>query len=298
MLSIIIVNYKSESRTIEYISTELKKITSNFITVVVNNAATDESNNRLVNALNAELVKNIENIIDKKKRFYVIPHTENLGYARGNNLGTDFSKKHFKVDYFLFSNNDIRFVNIDVVERLVDKLSNLPNVAIIGPKVIGLDGKYQSPEPYYPFWLRYMARYWLQPFLPPKTKQSFLKFGYSERAKEGEHYKVMGSFFVARAKDYFKCEGMDPNTFLFSEEVILTERMKNIGKSVYYYPQVSILHEHGATISKSATNSVIQKLEFESESYYYLTYKKVPCIIILLGKLSLNLYIYIRGKIR
>lgn len=294
MLSIIIVNYKSEKKTIEYIQSELSKVTLKCIVVVVNNAATDESNIELVSGLGAELVYNIEYVADKNKQFYVIAHSDNLGYAKGNNLGSEFSLIHFKIKYFLFSNNDIRLIDNNVIEQLISKLSVLSNVGIIGPKIIGLDGENQSPEPYYPFWVRYFGRYWLQLFLPSKMKQSILKFDYSKNAKEGEHYKIMGSFFIVNSKDFVECGGMDSNTFLYSEEVILSERMMLINKKVYYYPELSVLHEHGTTISKNESIQKISKMMFESESYYYYKYRKTPRYLVFLGRLSNSLYSYLK----
>lgn len=44
----------------------------------------------------------------------------NLVYAKGNNLGANFLLRHFDIDYFLFTNNDLRIVDVDVVEKLID----------------------------------------------------------------------------------------------------------------------------------------------------------------------------------
>ena len=57
-----------------------------------------------------------------------------------------------------------------------------------------------------------------------KRKQMRFNLNYAQNAQEGYHYKVMGSFFMLRAKDFFDCGEMDPHTFLFAEETILTER--------------------------------------------------------------------------
>lgn len=297
MLSIIIVNYKNEQKTIDYIKEELSKIDLSYKVIVVNNEATNESNTTLINGLQALLINKIEDKIDVERKYYVVPHNENLGFAKGNNLGVKFSELHFKNPYILFSNNDIRFLNKDVTESLVKKIEELPNVGIIGPKVIGLKGESQSPEPYYSFGLRYFWRYWLTPFLSKKQKNKWLKFGYFENAKEGIHYKVMGSFFIVKTVDFIKCGMMDPNTFLYAEEVILSERMKQISKETYFYPKVGILHEHGATISKNASSFNMKKFQFESESYYYKKYKKVSSFVIKLGYWSMIFHHWLKSKL-
>ena len=70
--------------------------------------------------------------------------------------------------------------------------------------------------------------------------------------------------------------------------------MKKIGKSVYYYPEVTILHEHGINISKNTSNSKMAELQFDSESYYYKKYIGIPDLYIWLGKQSLRLYNYLK----
>lgn len=298
MLATIIVNYRSESKTIDYVKNELGKVSLPNIVVVVNNAATPDSDTLLATELNAEIVYDIEIPINKDTKLFILSHPDNLGFAKGNNLGATFIMKYFAVKYLLFSNNDIRLITDNAVERLIKKLEELRNVGLIGPRVIGLKGENQSPEPYYPFSLRYFWRFWLVPLLPKKLGGKLLKLDYAEKAEEGIHYKIMGSFFVVKAADFITCDMMDPNTFLYGEEIILTERMRRINREVYYYPLVSVLHEHGITISKYENVKRMRRLQFESESYYYRKYRNTNHIAIKLAGISLNLYSLLKGMRR
>ena len=291
MLGVIIVNYKNEDKTIEYVKEELIKIQTQNIIVVVNNSATDESDANLKTALSAELVHDIGKIEDKNQRCFIVSHSDNLGFAKGNNLGAEFLLKHFSINHFLFSNNDIRFIDNNAVEALIDKIDLLPNVGVIGPNIIGVDGRKQSPDPYYSFWARYFWMYWLTPFMSKNVKIRLFRLNYNEQAQEGVHYRVMGSFFIVKAVDFVACGMMDPNTFLFSEEMILSERMKAIGRDVYFYPAVTIFHEHNLTISKYIANKKKFMLRFESECYYYRTYRNVSLLSIFIGKLSFQFYL-------
>jgi GT2 family glycosyltransferase len=90
MLSIIIVNYKNEQKTIEYIKQEISKISLPHITIVVNNAATSDSDSTLVRELDADLVYDINKIPNKSKNCFIIHEDKNLGFAKGNNLGAEF----------------------------------------------------------------------------------------------------------------------------------------------------------------------------------------------------------------
>lgn len=293
MLVIIVINYKTEQKTIDYVKKELCKISMPHKTIIVNNGATKESDNFLSNALSATLIHDIE----KKclnNDYYVISNNENSGFAIGNNLGATFAKLHFPPDYILFSNNDIRLISDNVVENLIEKLKDIPEAGIIGPKVIGLKGELQSPEPFHSFWDRHVWMYLSTPFYSKKRKIRRFQLDYTRTAQEGFHYKVMGAFFIVKANDFYECGMMDSNTFLYAEETILAERMKSIGKKVYYYPQVTVLHEHGATTQKHLKRTLKNKFAFQSECYYYKHYIKTSWTQILIGKFVFKILSFIK----
>jgi len=292
MLAVVVVNYKNESKTIDFVKREVSKIKSPHVVIIVNNESTEESDLSLALNLNAKVIHDHENTeLDYSNRFYVLSKLENLGFAKGNNCGVEFANRHFDIDYLLLSNNDIVFTSEDVVERLISKLEEMPDIGMIGPAVIGLKGEHQSPEPYYPFSKRYIWRFWLRPFLSKDLSRKFLNQGFSSEAVEGIHYKIMGSFLVIRNADFIACGMMDSNTFLYGEEIILAERMRTLKKSIYYYPQVSVLHEHSATISKFIDKKSKLKLQFESEVYYYKNYKNVSSLLIKVGFISLITFV-------
>lgn len=295
MLSIIIINYKNEEKTISYVIEELVKVTTPHIIVIVNNSATIESSQKLVKDLNGELVTDISVVRKCENNCYILSEIANLGFAKGNNLAARFSIKHFDITYFLFTNNDIRFVENDVVEKLLFRIDTLPDIGLIGPKVVGIEGKCQSPEPYVPFWNRYVWMYWSTPFLTLQRKEKIFKIDYSDHAKEGIHYKISGSFFLMKKQDFILCGMMDTNTFLYGEELILSERLRRIDKYCYYYPKVSIIHEHSQTISSHFSETKRQLLLFKSESYYYKNYKNISFIAIWFGLNSFKSYLFVKN---
>jgi len=296
MLATIIVNYKNETNTIEYIKNQLSKCSLKNIVIVINNGADNESNKKLIDELHAEMVFDIDQQIDIKKTVYVIVLERNLGFAKANNIGVEFLRKNFDIKYLLFSNNDIEFNEGNVIELLIDKIKSIDEVAVIGPKVIGLNGEFQSPEPYIPFWKKYFFIFWLTPFITKKIKNKLFNIDYSLKAKEGIHYKLMGSFLLIKIEDFINCGMMDENTFLFAEETILTERLSKIGKYMYYYPQVSVLHRHSETISKFYNERKKMMLQFKSESYYYASYIGISRFSMFIGKLSTELYCLIKYR--
>ena len=279
MLGVVIVNYRSNALTSRFVREELPNIGIPHVVVIVDNGGTEESSKCLAEETGVP----------------VIP-CDNLGFARGNNVGMAYLSERYEIDYYLFTNNDIHFRSPDVVDELVKKLESDPSIGIIGPEIVGLDGKRQSPEPYISLWDKYVWVYLSTPFLSREKKAERFRFGYSEQAKEGAHYKLMGSFLLCRRTDIEAVGGFDPNTFLYAEETILSERMKRIGKSLYFYPAVTVVHEHGATISSHLSNVAMARQQFRSDAYYYRAYKGVSRLSIWLAKGLYDLILLVRRR--
>lgn len=290
MLAVIIVSYKNNSQTIKFVKQELTKIKCPHKVVIVNNGATNESTKELCESLSGTLV-NSKTKYDTTSSLFVINNPENSGFAKGNNIGADFAKNILFADYILFSNNDIVLKDEDVVEKLIAKLDSDERIGIIGPSVIGLDGKSQSPEPFVSFWDRMIWMYLSAFFYGIERRAKRFLFNYSDCALEGEHYKLMGSFFVVRTIDYMRCGMMDEKTFLYAEEQILTERMKRIGLIPYYYPPVAVIHAHGDTTKKYMNNRTICDMQYKSERYYYQKYIGTPVWQLLVGDIVHKLYV-------
>lgn len=271
-IGIIIVDYKSASDTIRYINNEISKISYPYRIAIVNNAATAASNKEYIDELGAILVDPNKNYTDSTDKIFIIPSHENLGFAKGNNLGADFIIKNFKCEYLLFSNNDIIIKHGDIVKKLIEKIEYDSNIGLIGPEVIGLNGERQSPEPFIPMSDRYVWMYILTPFISKDYKRKRFKLNYASIATEGYHYRVMGSFFIMPAKTFLEIGTMDSNTFLYAEEMIIAERLKRIGKKVYFYPHSTVIHAHGTTTKKHLGQKKISIIQSISEKYYYTNY--------------------------
>ena len=258
MIGIIVINFGKPERTIRFVKEECAKVAAEHRVVVVDNGSGED-------AL-AELKSALEGLAD------IVPANENLGFAKGNNLGADYAIKQYGADILLFVNNDMVFTDADVVDRLVAKLAALPEAGMIGPKVVGTDGRLQSPEPYKSFCQSHLLPYWGNLIYSRKKLDEKIQKDYAQNAGAGWHYRIMGSFMMMRAGDFIACGMMDPNTFLYAEEAILSERLKKIGKKVWYEPSVQVLHEHGATVTAHYSLVRRRKMKLNSEIYYYKTY--------------------------
>lgn len=272
LVGIIIVTYKSHRETVRYVKEELSKITSPHKIAIVNNAGTDELNRALAQELDAELLLPAEVPKCPQKRVFVLAEKENGGYACGNNLGARFLSKNFAVEWFLVTNNDLILEDRNVVETLIEKFEQMPDIGMIGPRVVSPDGADQSPHRQLSVWSQLVVPRLFYPVVFPLLHMGFFK-EVIPGAAEGRYYRIMGSFFLLRGEAFERAGGFDENTFLYAEEQILAERMKSVGFGVYYLPTKRVIHNHGQTISANFDQRTALDINFRSLLHYYRNYR-------------------------
>ena len=286
MLGVIIVAYKNPQRVIDFINNQLIHLLPQHVTVVVNNNSTMEECQYIADRCNGIACTSSE-LVDKHT-LYIVHSPENLGFAKGNNMGVDFLNRNNPCEYILFSNDDIIIMTDTDITPMMKKLEDDKIIGAIGPDIIGLDGRHQSPH--YRLVSPYRQIGWhIFPFLRKRTKvPSYNSASLATTLREGECYWVSGAFFLMRTETFLDVGGFDPDTFLYSEEPILAERLKRIGKRMYFYPNISIIHIEGGSSKKTIGDKRIKQFIIESNCIYYYKYLKTPKAIVALYKYLAN----------
>lgn len=289
MIATIIVGYKNDDLTIQFVTNELIKTRIDNVVVLVNNASTEDSNFALASNLNGQIVHDLGEEIDTAKRFFVISSEDNLGFARANNLGATFIHKYFpSCAFLLFSNNDIKIIDSEVINVLISKLISDESIGIITPNIIGRDGKRQTPQRKHSI-IPSTLYLWIS-ILSGGLFSRVIK-SYSEKAEAGYHYSFSECFFMTRTDYFIRCGMMDPATFLYAEGLCLTERMLKINKRYFFEPSVTVVHENGTTTRKSINQERMTKMMSDSNLYYYKTYRKASSFELRILELSTRLRI-------
>jgi hypothetical protein len=226
--------------------------------------------------------------ISKKSNLHYIFNDSNEGYAKANNKVFNIFDGE-KYDYFLILNNDIYIENISDIYFLIKILSEKEDVGAIGPK-IKKGNQIQGPYRYHSVYQRYISLMFF-PFYRFYNKN--ILSDQIINAIEGKVYRIMGCFMLFKSKVFNEINGFDEGTFLYAEESILSEKMRRINKFFYYYPKISIFHDHSKTISKYFTSKNRLKNMFRSDLYYYKNYKKINLFQKFFAKLGLNTYLYL-----
>lgn len=294
MLGIIVVTYKAVDETVNYVRQELRKVRTPHKIVIVNVAASDETNTCLTEKLSACYVSDVDMEIDTSADIYVLGQPDNLGYAKGNNLGAGFLFKHFDdVDYLLITNTDIQLVDADVVERLIIAADADHRIGAVGPRVVDPQGRYQTPLRALSIW-----RFLVLPKLLPMVKSLHpaIRAYYSPLGNAGVSGRVdevVGAFFLVKSRAFREAHGFDSWTFLYCEEAILSKRLSSCGYSVYYVADTRVVHEHQkGTWTDIRCERRREWILFHSRVYYYTRYHGVGPVARAAAYLSMIVFLY------
>jgi len=172
---------------------------------------------------------------------------ENLGFARANNL----AMKHAKGSMYALVNSDV-IVHPGCLDTLAAFLDQHDNVGLVGPRVIGGDGKLQLTCRRIPsIWNTVCRVLALDRIL--QRWQIFSGFEMPQRNHDQctEAEVLSGCFCVARKKAVDEVGGMDEQFFFYVEDVDWCKRFRDSGWKLMFVPEATATHFGGASTSNA-----------------------------------------------
>lgn len=204
-----------------------------------------------------------------RRSLALIRSDENLGYARGNNLGIGLVLQAFPdVTHVLILNNDTLLQPDSVEEMLGQFLDH--SVGLVGPRVVDYhDGsEWQWPVRSRLDFLTMVVVFSALNRLLRRTRLYRSRF-YME-AHAGDVYAVPGSCMLFDRRALADIGGFDPATFLYWEEFIVAERLRKLGYRTRYAPGAVVAHKLGASTRKLGSQRFVENVR--SERYFLSRY--------------------------
>jgi GT2 family glycosyltransferase len=206
-----------------------------------------------------------------KQRFphiKLIENNENTGFPRGNNIGVEEAKG----EYLCILNPDT-VVAEDTFEKLLSFAQTKTDLGIIGCKLIDGSGRFLQeskrgvPTPYVAI-TKMAGLYKLFPKL-----SAFGKY-YAQHLPENQTGKVevlVGAFMLMRLDFYRDLGGFDEAFFMYGEDIDLSYRSVQSGKSNYYFSETSVIHYKGESTVKNI--KYLQSFKSAMELFYKKHFK-------------------------
>ena len=208
-------------------------------------------------------------------KVFLIKNNENLGFAKGNNLGFKYAKEELHADFIILINNDTLIEQSDFISLIINKYSNV-KFHILGPDILSTqDGLHQNPQRKRGFdeseirreVLKLRAKIILNllgieelvlkvfRFIKNSTKQNSNSINVNnDWNREQEDVLLHGSCLIFSPLYVQKYKGLYDNTFMYMEEDILFYISEKENLKILYYPEVQILHKED-----SSTNALYKK---------------------------------------
>jgi N-acetylglucosaminyl-diphospho-decaprenol L-rhamnosyltransferase len=184
----------------------------------------------------------------------LIPSHENLGYARGNNLGMEGASGRYR----LVLNPDTEVVG-EALSEMVRYMDQHPAVGALGPALRYPDGNLQSSRRRFPTlatafcestllhqWFPYnrVARYYHLADRPPDVSQPV--------------DWLVGAALMLRRQAWQQVGPLDEGFFMYFEELDWCRRCRAAGWEIHYFPDAEIIHYEGKSSEQVATHRTIR----------------------------------------
>lgn len=208
-------------------------------TVVVDNASTDGA---------WDMVR------EKYPHARLIRNRENLGFAKGNNVGIRATESK----YLCLLNSDIVILP-GCLDRVIDYMEAHPHVGLLSPKLLNPDRSIRwncrnAPS----LWIDFCEAFGLARLSGRFRFFSGRHLRHFDHNSELEVDAVAGSFWVVRRSSLAKVGLLDESFFFYGEDVDWCKRFREAGWKIVFYPGGEAFHYHKGSSSSDPIRYYIQ----------------------------------------
>lgn len=247
-VSIIIVNYNTFELTSQCLASIYNLSKASFEIVLVDNGSTE---------------CNPEKFLLEFPAIKLIKSVENLGFAKGNNLGIASASG----DYILLLNSDTILLN-DAITPCLAFLKQHKNVAVTTCRLQFPDGATQHNCQSFPSISKSLVELFrIQKIFPSIKRKLFGSF--FDYASVAYPDWVWGTFFMFRKEllNQLPSAKLADDFFMYGEDMQWCMEFRKLGFEVSFLPDAKITHLMGA--SQGAKNAMMeQNLNAFMEKYY------------------------------
>lgn len=268
-LSVIIVNYNTFTLTSDCIRSVIAQTKGvQYEIILVDNAST---------ACNADI------FLQEFPSVKLIKSEKNGGFAYGNNLGISCSKG----EYILLLNSDT-ILQEDTISKCVDYIIKRNETGVLGCRMIYPDGTVQySARRFRSISWELLDLFRIIPWLMPYKKRKRKMMGkYFRHDEDMECDWVNGAFFLFPASILEQLPGkkLDDRFFMYAEDQLWCEKIKNSGNKIIFYAGSTIIHINSGSTSldkQLALRKTMMKHELEimrlrkGRGAYYFFFKTI-----------------------
>ncbi|KQT17874.1 hypothetical protein ASG31_03810 [Chryseobacterium sp. Leaf404] len=255
----VVLHYLSFEDTSECVNSILTNVEySNYSIVIVDNASPNDSKFRLSQLYNGNI------------KVTLLESNDNVGFAKGNNVGFQYAKNKLGADYIILINNDTLIEQKDFLSNLIN-IHERTHFNILGPDIVSTkDFLHQNPQRLDGFSYAELKSFILKlqilrVFNFLRVENLYVKIKSLLLSKEGtngyagvddwrlERFNVQlhGACLIFDPIYVKKYKGLYSETFMYCEEDILTFVAEIEKLKIVYSPHAQILHKEASATEKT-----------------------------------------------
>lgn len=248
-ISIIIVTWNGK----EFLDKCLQSIFDNvsncrFETIVVDNASIDGA---------PDLVK------EKYPQVRLIRNSENLGFAKANNIGI----KESTGEYVCLINSDVVVLK-NCLELMCQYMNEHPKIGVLGPKVLYPDNSLQLSCREFPtLWKNMCHAMALDKLLPNSDFFSGYEMVNWPHDSVREVDYLSGCFMMVRQSAIEHVGLLDDDFFFYAEDKDWCKRFWKTDWKVVYYPRAKAIHYESGSADKDPVKFYVQQAKANLQYY-------------------------------
>jgi GT2 family glycosyltransferase len=249
-ISVIIVSWNAKAFLLKCIeSISRQPLQDPLEIIVVDNASSDGS---------AEAVR------ENHPAVKLICNGGNDGFAKGNNIGIRASSG----EYLFLINSDV-VVSEGCFGKLAGYMDSHPEIGMLGPRIVGSDGKLQRSTMGFPsLWNTLCRALALDSMFPRSRLFGSYLMTFSNHDVTQPVDVINGCFWVLRRSAMEQVGVLDEQFFMYGEDVDWCKRFNKGGWKVVFFAEAEALHYGGAS---SANAPVRFDIEMQRANYQYWT---------------------------
>jgi GT2 family glycosyltransferase len=185
----------------------------------------------------------------------LIRNTSNLGFAKANNIGIRKASGKF----ICLVNSDVEIFD-DCITRLVDYCDLHPEVGMVGPRIVGSDGKIQRSCRGFPGLWNMLCRAFALDVMFPKAKIfGGYQLHYWRQDTIAPVDILSGCFLLVRREALSAVGLLDEEYFMYGEDMDWCRRFWNNQWVLAFVPTAEALHYGGASSANAPVRFFIEK---------------------------------------
>ena len=230
-LVIVILNYEAYQETERCIASILARNVAFTGIVIVDNASQNKS------------VQYLKERYKGNDKITIVRSRQNVGFAKGNNIGIKVAKRKWDADFVLLLNSDTLIIQDDYVDKLYAAYED--GVAAIQSKVINTNDRYTNRA-----YKNYAKRRLLWNGIASLCDAYDIYFPSCNVSEPQIGPHISGCDWLLTPSFFREFNGLYPLTFLFCEEEILLIMLKRVGLTSRIAEDACILHEESMSTPK------------------------------------------------